>query len=227
MIFQNGGYMHSTSSEALPSALENALRIKEKSRGRSIIFFLDYDGTLTPIVERPEDAWLSDSMKAALEALMTQYQVAIISGRDLVDVQNLVGLKGLLYAASHGFDIHGPNISFELSQAVALLPKFDELEKKLHEALDGISGVQIERKRFSIATHYRRVSEDEQDTVKNTVKKLAQSSTDFKIGHGKKVLECRPNLDWDKGRALLWLKNVLQKSPNDTFCIYIGDDITG
>ena len=90
----------------IPSAFEYLQEIAGRS-GR-VAVFLDYDGTLTPIVSQPEDAWLSDSMQQTLRELARQAPVAILSGRDLDDVRRRVNLDGIVYAGSHGFDIADP-----------------------------------------------------------------------------------------------------------------------
>src|SRR5216117_3716279 len=90
----------------IPSALEHVQEIAGRS-GR-VAVFLDYDGTLTPIVSQPENAWLSDSMRQTLQELAAQTPVAILSGRDLDDVRQRVNIDNVVYAGSHGFDIAGP-----------------------------------------------------------------------------------------------------------------------
>ena len=72
----------------IPSALENVHEIAR--RGDRLAVFLDYDGTLTPIVSHPEDAWLSESMRETLRSLAGRLPVAILSGRDLDDVRGRV-----------------------------------------------------------------------------------------------------------------------------------------
>ena len=74
----------------IPSALEHVQEIAGGS-GRAAVF-LDYDGTLTPIVSQPEDAWLSDSMRQKLRELAARAPVAILSGRDLDDVRRRMGV---------------------------------------------------------------------------------------------------------------------------------------
>src|SRR5207237_9966437 len=91
----------------LPSAREHV----EESAGagdRSLAVFLDYDGTLTPIVSQPEQAVLMDSTRAILRTLAAKMPVAILSGRELKDVRKRVAIDGIVYAGSHGFDIAGP-----------------------------------------------------------------------------------------------------------------------
>ena len=72
---------------------------------KRLVFFLDYDGTLTPIVSRPQDALLSDDMRKTVEKLSQHFTTAVVSGRMRDDVESLVGIKGIFYAGSHGFDI--------------------------------------------------------------------------------------------------------------------------
>src|SRR5947209_18238321 len=141
----------------LLSALEHVHEIAGGSG--QVAVFLDYDGTLTPIVSQPENAWLSDSMRQTLRELAARAPVAILSGRDLDDVRRRVNLDGIVYAGSHGFDIAGPR-GLRKQVATEFLPNLDIAEKELHEALDGIPGARVERKHFSIAVHYLNVSEN-------------------------------------------------------------------
>src|SRR5437763_15387285 len=91
-----------------PSALDYVDEIVAEMGARRLVVFLDYDGTLTPIVSRPEKAVLSNSTRQTLEKLAAQAPVTILSGRDLEDIRHRVGLGGFVYAGSHGFDIAGP-----------------------------------------------------------------------------------------------------------------------
>ena len=112
----------------IPSALEHVQEIA--GRGRHVAVFLDYDGTLTPIVGRPEQAILSDSTRAVLRALATKAPVAILSGRDLENVRRRVDIDGIVYAGSHGFDIAGPH-GLRKQIATEFVPILDTAEKKL------------------------------------------------------------------------------------------------
>jgi len=207
----------------IPSALEHVQAIAGRS-GRLAVF-LDYDGTLTPIVSHPENAWLSDSMRQAVRELSARAPVAILSGRDLDDVRRRVDLEGIIYAGSHGFDIAGPR-GLRKQVAVEYLPNLDMAEKELHELLDGISGARVERKHFSIAAHYRNVQETDVATVKRAVSKVAARHRELRRVDGKKVYELLPDIDWDKGRALVWLLEMLGLERETVRPVYIGDDIT-
>src|SRR5437870_12403131 len=135
----------------IPSALEHVQEIAGGT-GRAAVF-LDYDGTLTPIVSQPEDAWLSDSMRQKLRELAARAPVAILSGRDLDDVRRRVNIDAIVYAGSHGFDIAAPH-GLRRQMATESLSNLDIAEKELHEALDGISSVRVEWKCFYMAALY-------------------------------------------------------------------------
>jgi alpha,alpha-trehalase len=204
-------------------ALEHVQEIARRS-GR-IAVFLDYDGTLTPIVSQPENAWISDSMRQVLRQLAARAPVAILSGRDLDDVRRRVKLDSIVYAGSHGFDIAGPN-GLRRQMATEFLANLDMAEKELREALDGIPGARVERKRFSIAAHYRNVEENDITRVKRTVDEVAARHRELRRIDGKKVYELLPDIDWDKGKAMLWLLETLGLERGNVRPIYIGDDST-
>lgn len=207
----------------IPSALEHVQKIA--ARSDQVAVFLDYDGTLTPIVSQPESALLSDSMREALRELAARTSVAILSGRDLDDVRQRVDIDGIVYAGSHGFDIAGPH-GLRRQATTEFLPSLDLTENELHKALDRIPGARIERKHFSIAAHYRNVKENNVSAVRQAVAEVAARHRDLRRIDGKKVYELLPNIDWDKGKAALWLLETLGLERENIRPIYIGDDST-
>ncbi len=210
---------------ALPSALDGIEGIVAEAGAAGVAVFLDYDGTLTPIVERPEDAVLSSSMRDAVRALAMRCTVGVISGRDLDDVRSLVGIEGLYYAGSHGFDIRGPDGRREQrGEGREQLAALDRAEQALREGIAGIDGAQVERKRFSVATHYRRVAPEREEEVEALVGRVRDANPGLRRSSGKKVFELQPDVDWDKGRALLWLLDVTGEQ--DALPLYLGDDTT-
>jgi alpha,alpha-trehalase len=208
----------------LPSALESAPEIRNLLTERRPAVFLDYDGTLTPIVERTEDARLAPETRDAIAELAARLPVAVISGRDLDDVRVMVEMDGLAYAGSHGFDIVRPDGSRD-QRGREYLPDLDAAERDLGQLLAGIPGVRLERKAFAIAVHIRQVDEDRIPDV-TAVTAVAAAHPRLRRTSGKKVFELRPNVEWDKGRALLWLVRVLGLDGPDLLPIYIGDDET-
>jgi trehalose-phosphatase len=208
----------------LPSALEHVQEIAGAG-DRSLAIFLDYDGTLTPIVSHPGKAFLSDSRRQTLRAVAIQAPVAILSGRELEDVRKRVAIDGIVYAGSHGFDIAGPR-GLRRQEAIEFLPALDVAEKELREKLAGIAGALIERKRFSIATHYRNVNESDFPKMERGVSEITTRHRELRRIDGKKVYELLPNIDWDKGKAVLWLLEKLGLDRSNACPIYIGDDRT-
>jgi trehalose-phosphatase len=209
----------------LPSALDHLPEIVPQARNRRLVIFLDYDGTLTPIVSRPEQATLSISTREVLRELANLVPVAILSGRDLDDVRRLVDIDGIVYAGSHGFDIAGPR-GLRKQVATEFLSIIDLAEKELKEKLAGIPGALVERKRFSIAAHYRNVAGSDVSKVEQAVNKIAAHHGELRRIDNKKVYELQPNIDWNKGKAVLWLLQALELDGEAVFPIYIGDDLT-
>jgi trehalose 6-phosphate phosphatase len=209
----------------IPSALDRIDEIVAPARSQRAAVFLDYDGTLTPIVRQLENAWLADSMRQALQELAERAPVAILSGRDLDDVRRRVQLDGIVYAGSHGFDLAGPG-GLRRQAATEFLPILDAAERELYEATDEIPGARVERKHFSIAAHYRNVTERDVFKVQRAVEAVAARHRELRKMAGKKVYELQPDIDWDKGKALLWLLGAIGPEPREVFPIYIGDDLT-
>ena len=207
----------------IPSALEHVHEIARS--GDRLAVFLDYDGTLTPIVSHPEDAWLSDSMRQTLRALAARVPVAILSGRDLDDIRGRVHVDGIVYAGSHGFDIAGAG-GLRRELGAAYLPVLDTAETELREALDEIPGAQLERKHFSVAAHYRNVNENDALRVALAVDAVAARHRELRRLDGKKVYELLPDIDWNKGKAVLWLLETLGLIRDKVLPIFIGDDRT-
>jgi alpha,alpha-trehalase len=209
----------------IPSALDHLPEIVPQPRDRRLVISLDYDGTLTPIVSRPEQATLSNSTRQALRELADLVPVAILSGRDLDDVRRLVDIDGIVYAGSHGFDIAGPR-GLRKQVATEFLSIIDLAEKELKEKLAGVPGALVERKRFSIAAHYRNVAESDVSKVEQAVNKVAADHGELRRIDNKKVCELQPNIDWNKGKAVRWLLKALELEEQAAFPIYIGDDLT-
>ncbi len=215
------------SIENLADALEHKEEIFQQLKEKKPVLFLDYDGTLTPIVSDPDEAILSEKAKNVLSKLAKQITVAVISGRDRKDIQSKIGLDNIIYAGSHGFDISGPNgMEMQYEEGQKILPVLDEAEKRLNEKLQDIEGAWVERKKYAIAVHYRNVADKKEEIVKNAVLEELEYYNDLRKGTGKKIMELKPNIDWDKGKALNWLMEELNLSTNEFIPLFIGDDIT-
>ena len=190
-----------------------------------VAVFLDYDGTLTPIVPRPDEAVLSVAMRDTVQRLAARCPVTIVTGRDISVVRAFVDLDVLGYVGNHGLDIVGPPGSHARKElAVEFLSVLDDVESVLRSELNSVQGILVERKRFSVSTHFRLVTPDKVPYVESIVARVASRYPLLRREHGKKVLELRPDIAWDKGSAVAWLLRTLDVVP--AAVIYIGDDLT-
>ncbi|MBE0480349.1 MAG: trehalose-phosphatase [Dehalococcoidia bacterium] len=211
----------------IPSALDKKPEIFARLRKGTPAVFLDYDGTLTPIVEHPAQAVLQGEFRSTLERLVERYPVVVISGRDLADVRKMVGIKQMIYAGSHGFDIDGPAGTYrDQGRGRPFLGALDRAEKALREETAGIPGAWVERKRFAIAVHFRKVDDALVGELEERVDFAASPEPELRKEHGKKIFELRPNVEWDKGTALLWMLDSLFVDGSRVVPIFIGDDVT-
>ena len=212
----------------LPHALSDGELLAEHLGGRDPAVFLDYDGTLTPIVDRPEDAVISESMRDAVRGLAGRCTVCVVSGRDRPVVQELMGVDDLVVAGSHGFDIWSPDEGTVEHQAAAGSGELiDRVTARLRDEAGSIEGALVEPKKASVAIHYRLVPEEDHARIAEIVERLLEDHPDeLKVTPGKMVYELQPKLDWDKGKAVLYLLEALGLDRDDVVPLYVGDDHT-
>ncbi|XP_038991123.1 probable trehalose-phosphate phosphatase F [Hibiscus syriacus] len=230
-----------------PSALKSFDQISKNAKNKKIAVFLDYDGTLSPIVDDPDRAFMSDSMRSAVREVAKHFPTAIISGRSRDKVYELVGLTELYYAGSHGMDIMGPVRHAEsddhpncirstdqqgkevnlFQPAREFIPMIDEVLKALVENTKDIKGAKVENHKFCTSVHYRNVEEKNWPMIAQCVHDILKHYPRLRITHGRQVLEIRPVIDWNKGKAVEFLLESLGLSGrDDVLAIYIGDDKT-
>lgn len=213
--------------DALPSALESFEEIAHRIDGLTPILCLDFDGTLSPIVDEPTAAQLLDGVAGVLRRLVERVPVLVLSGRDANDVGERVGVEGILYAGSHGFDVLGPDGRHEPNaEAVAYLPHLDALEARLRQETGAIVGAMVDRKRFGVAVHDRRVADDDFDQLWEIVQAAGRAFPMLRPMRGKRVTEFLPAIDWNKGRALLWLLGRAGYRADIALPVCMGDDVT-
>ena len=200
---------------------------------KNIWLFTDYDGTLTPIVQRPEQANLSKNTRNILEMLARcrGLNIGIISGRAISELKNLVQVTGIYYAGNHGMEIEGPGMHYLYPVAQDIQKLLKILHKVLTKALYGIHGVVIEDKGLTLSVHYRQVDRNHVENVKDIFNRSIgglNATKKIRITTGKEILEVRPTIDWNKGKAI---KLILKRSKNvikeeSVVYIYLGDDLT-
>jgi trehalose 6-phosphate phosphatase len=168
---------------------------------------LDVDGTLAPIVERPEDARVPTDTRAELERLRDRYAlVACVSGRTSDDARRVVGVDDIVYVGVHGLE---------------LAPDAERYRDDLHALADEVDWP-IEDKDLTLAFHYRDV--DDEEGALERLERVADLAAEhgLKTRWGRKVLEVLPPVEAHKGTAVRALleKHGLRRA------LYAGDDST-
>ena len=202
---------------------------------KRLVVFLDYDGTLTPIVEASDAAVLAAPMRAAIARLARLAPVAVVSGRAREKVREFVAVENLYYAGSHGFDIDGPG-GLRKQVKTSAVPILRAARSQLEVWLRDVAGASVEDNVFSVSIHWRGVAEADRPRVAGAVDAvlaLAPFRTTLRKFSGKCVFELRPSAAWNKGEAALYLLDMVRKAEggaHDWFDgvqpIYVGDDVT-
>ncbi|HEV3049722.1 MAG TPA: trehalose-phosphatase [Longimicrobium sp.] len=196
-----------------------------RASGR-LALLLDFDGTLAPIVDRPELAAMPERTRRALERLMAMdgVTVAVVSGRGLADVRERADIPGIAYAGNHGMEIEGAGLHRIHPQAAGARPELEAVAAAIEPALEGIDGAFLEDKGLTLSIHYR-LAPDHAEEVREIVLEAAGGRAALAVTEGKMVIEVRPRVEWHKGRAVLFLLEQMQP-PADAPVLYLGDDRT-
>jgi len=205
--------------------MKHLLKHLDEIRNRSLLLLLDYDGTLTPIVSRPEYAVLSDDVRNVLKKIAEKHPIAVISGRAVDDVKNMVKVENIYYAGNHGFEITN-DVRFVNPGAEKVKPVINDICRKMEKKLAHIKGSIVENKGVTASVHYRMVSANDFIELEKIFDEVVASYVEegeIRITKGKKVFELRPNIEWDKGKAVEWVIDAIGK---EGIPVYIGDDRT-
>ena len=197
-------------TDSLPESLFDCLADVETAlkSARRAALFLDFDGTLAPIVDDPGQAVMPEESREHLRALIRKprFRVTVISGRSLADVERRVGLDQLIYAGNHGLEIRGPEVDFVEPDALSLVPRLQALARDLSVPLGHAPGSRVENKGLSLSVHYRKTREADRGKVRRIVAEGVAPVQDlFYVGEGLEVLEIRPRVEWTKGSAVRWI----------------------
>nr|UBY07886.1 TPP7 [Oryza sativa temperate japonica subgroup] len=222
-----------------PSALGEFEKVVAASKGKQIVMFLDYDGTLSPIVDDPDAAFMSETMRMAVRSVAKHFPTAIVSGRCRDKVFEFVKLAELYYAGSHGMDIKGPasrhaaakspphNKRVLFQPASEFLPMIEQVHQRLEQATSSIPGAKVENNKFCVSVHFRCVDEKSWGALAETVRRVVREFPRLRLSQGRMVFEVRPTIKWDKGKALEFLLDSLGFADcSDVLPVYIGDDRT-
>jgi trehalose 6-phosphate phosphatase len=198
------------------------------SSGHTVLL-LDYDGTLAPIARVPEEARVPAPMKSLLRRLSrsSRVTVALISGRPLANLRQLVGVRNLTYVGNHGLEMWHRGRCTSVAVPGRSREALSRIRLTLAPLVKGVPGARLEDKGLSLALHYRLARASQVACLKagigREVRPFVRSGA-LTVMNGKKVIEVRPCLNWTKGDATLRLmKRVRRRS---LLPIYIGDDQT-
>lgn len=174
--------------------------------GRAALF-LDVDGTLAPIVARPEDAVVPEETRTELRRLASRYGlVACVSGRTGEDAARIVGIEEILFVGEHGLELE---------------PEAREWAERVHHFAATVAWP-VESKPLTVAFHYRLTPDA--DAARIELERVAKAAVEagLRPRWGRMVLEIRPPLDANKGTAVrrLLAEHGLQRA------LYAGDDMT-
>jgi trehalose 6-phosphate phosphatase len=212
----------------LPQVFDTSQELKARiDRARRLLLFLDFDGTLAPIVQEPKLAVLPAETRVVLDELASRetITVAIVSGRSLVDIKGRVAMPALIYAGNHGLEIEGPGVAFEHTRAAFLKSTVREITERIAMHAASLEGIEIESKGLTTSIHYRRAPRSAQIHLEALLRDIvAPSDPDIVVSEGKMVHEVRPRVDWDKGKAVIWIRKQLDQS--EALPIVLGDDMT-
>ncbi|MBI4501928.1 MAG: trehalose-phosphatase [Gemmatimonadetes bacterium] len=193
----------------------------------TLALFLDYDGTLISIAERPDHALLSDAAREALvnAARAPNLDVVIVSGRALADLQARIGISGLTYVGNHGFEIEGPGLS---GVAPDVKRFHGNLARAAHELEElRVEGGWVERKGPTLSYHLRQVARQGQPGAARRARAILRRHG-LRVLVGNAIVEGSPPIEWHKGAAVLHVLGLRYGADwiSRVRALYLGDDAT-
>ena len=198
---------------------------------RFLYLFLDYDGTLSPIVRNPERARLSLRMQGRLERLSKagRCRIAVISGRSLQDIRKRVGIAGITYGGNHGLEVEGPDGNFRYPVPKKARRALDDMRRTVEKVLSTFPGTFLEEKGITLTVHLRKVKRGELLLAAHALSEATLSYRmcgEIVVRPGKEAFEIRPSVEWDKGKTVLWLLEESTAGGEAPLPVCMGDDRT-
>ncbi|HEX9758200.1 MAG TPA: trehalose-phosphatase [Nitrospiria bacterium] len=192
-----------------------------------LVLFLDFDGTLAPIAPHPDQSFLDSSTKRLVQSISKKIPVVLISGRAQADLKKRVRLSGVTYVGNHGFEISGQNFQFRMKNETLWRKFLKNIRIQLEKRLDNLPGVWVENKKVTLSVHYRLARRETREKANQILQQQVKNFNDqgkIRLSGGKAVWEIRPPIEWNKGKAVLWV--LKQPGFKRKWPLYIGDDQT-
>jgi trehalose 6-phosphate synthase/phosphatase len=216
--------IHKLKQRECCSWIDSADELRMRLGNREVFLFLDFDGTLAPIVDSPEKALLPAPIRSSLERLLRIVQLAVVSGRALDDLKSRVGLAGIVYAGNHGSEIWIEGSVLHANGVDNTTRTLRTFLDRLRTRLSRVEGVLIEDKGITASIHFRQVDPSHVGDVLRIFWDIARDYEKvFRITTGKKVMELRPQAAWNKGQAVA---RIMELKGRGMLPIYVGDDTT-
>jgi len=203
---------------------------KRIENSKHTALLLDFDGTISPIVKRPENAYITEKVRHTLQKINKIFPVIIVTGRPLSVIRRKVGVRGFIYAASHGLEW-----SFDGKFRRKLIPKtvkeqLNQIRNKIWNIKNKYQSLIIEKKPYSVTFHYHLMPTKQKESFIRWLKKFLRPfyrQPSIRVFHDKETVEIIPSLNWTKGDiAKLSLKYLSQKKQKKFMPIYVGDSTT-
>lgn len=201
--------------------------IVRRIRKHGSILILDFDGVLSPLVKVPSKARISPAALQALAALTREMPVAVVTGRTLADIEKRVGLKGVIYAGSHGLEwrVNGRVHRKKMPREDLLV--FKSARRSLVRHAKRFPKLFVEDKRHCLALGYRSLSSAEAKRFR--VSALAVMEKFVRTGRVRVMdnlytFEIVAASEWTKGECARHIYDT--RAEENEVAIYIGDGLT-
>jgi trehalose-phosphatase len=202
--------------------------IEARLGGSPLVVMLDVDGTLAPIVARPEDAAVAPATRAILEKLVAtpHVHVVLVSGRAASDANAIVRVNGVWTIGNHGFEIVNPGGELETDPDLAdQSAAIAQAARELEPIVAAVNGAKLENKRWTLSVHYRLAARDAVPPLRAEVERVAMGLR-LRMTDGKEIVEVRPVSNIHKGTAVVLLGERLHAFNENASVVFIGDDRT-
>lgn len=191
--------------------------------GSPLALLLDYDGTLTPIVEHPDLAVLPARARWLLSCLARQQglSVGIVSGRSLENLMRMVQVEGVILAGNSGLEIAMGDRTIVQAEAVASRTLLAEVVGELRQLVQAFPRAWVEDKKLGATLHFRQVAAELRPQLLEVSRALLDARKDqLRIVPGPLALEITPVPGWNKGSAV---ELILEQMTAETFPFYAGE----
>ena len=184
-------------------------------------FFFDFDGTLSPIASRPDEARFPRETKEAMNRLLKTSRVAVISGRPVRELRSRISLP-IWLIGNHGLEERSPKGTTQKTDVSRYTKTLQKVCRHFRALARETPGSLVEWKQFSVTLHYRNVKTSRVAPLREKINHILKDHPELELQRGKKVFEVRIHGIGNKGTAI---ENLRKRWKSD-FTAYFGDDVT-